>query len=147
MRLGKELTGVPAAWLRWAWCWPAGFMSCGTVWRGGAALPDPAACRGCSGRHGGSAEPGPHRTHGDPEPLPGQRQQQRYRKLAGDADLRGGPPARLQRMLAPADTAPAGQFGPCRTLERLPLVLPVPPNAIRNLLDEQHVLAGLRADP
>ena len=66
-----------------------------------------------------------------------------YRKLADAQICVVGRQSVLQRMLAPVDTALPASMA-LQTLERLPLVLPVPPNAIRNLLDEQAGRQGVR---
>ena len=66
-----------------------------------------------------------------------------YRKLADAQICVVGRQSVLQRMLAPVDTALPASMA-LQTLERLPLVLPVPPNAIRNLLDEQAGRHGVR---
>lgn len=66
-----------------------------------------------------------------------------YRKLADAQICVVGRRRLLQRALAPADSAlPKSIVLPA--LEHLPLVLPVPPNAILNLLDEQTRRIGLR---
>ena len=66
-----------------------------------------------------------------------------YRKLANAQVCVVGRRQVLQRALVQERTAlPASIALPA--LERLPLVLPVPPNAIRNLLDEQTHRLGLR---
>lgn len=66
-----------------------------------------------------------------------------YRKLADTQVCVVGRRRLLQRALAPGGSdLPPGIALPA--LEHLPLVLPVPPNAIRNLLDEQTRRLGLR---
>ncbi|GAB2462219.1 MAG: LysR family transcriptional regulator [Comamonas sp.] len=66
-----------------------------------------------------------------------------YRKLADAQVCLVGRRQLLQRALAPAKAALPPSIA-LAALEHLPLVLPVPPNAIRNLLDEQTSRHGLR---